>query len=112
MKGDSEYKDYIIEDVLGHISGISAKAMFSGWGIYLDGSIVGIIVDGELYLKANSDTVQKYKQLGCCPFSYDRKGKQIEMSYMSVPLDMLENRDMMQSRIDESYVISVNKHSK
>ena len=109
MKRDSEYKDYIVEDILGHISGISARAMFSGWGIYLNKVVVGIIAEGELYLKADSETVLKYKKLGCYPFSYPRNGKIVDLAYMSVPIETLENREAIQERIYESYEISVRK---
>lgn len=112
MKRDSEYKDYIVEDVFGHIPGISARAMFGGWGIYLDKVIVGIIAEGELYLKADPQTVIKYKKLGCYPFSYDRDGKIIEMNYMSVSLEVLENKELIKERINESYEMSVQNRKK
>lgn len=112
MKRDSEYKDYIVEDVLGHIAGISVRGMFGGWGIYLNKVIVGIIAEGELYLKADPEIVLKYKKAGCYPFSYDRNGKIIEMAYMSVPLETLENQDLIKERIDESYDISLKSKKK
>lgn len=112
MKRDSKYKDYIVEDVLGHIPGITAKAMFSGWGIYLGGLIVGIIADGELYFKADSQTVVRYKSLGYYPFSYERNGKMVEMAYMSVPAEVLEDRGAIKARVDESYQISVREDRK
>lgn len=109
MKRDSKYKDYIVEDILGHISGISSRAMFSGWGIYLDKIVVGIIADGELYLKADSKTVAKYKKLGCYPFSYSRNGKIVDLAYMSIPIETLEDREAIKERIYESYEISVKR---
>ena len=112
MKRDSEYKDYIVEDVLGHISGISVRGMFGGWGIYFDKVIVGIIAEGELYLKADPEIVLKYKKLGCYPFSYDRDAKIIEMNYMSVPIETLENRELVKDRIMESYEISLKSKKK
>lgn len=59
MPQDSSFKDYIVEDVLGHIDGISSRAMFGGWGIYLDKVIVGIIAEGELYLKADKGLMER-----------------------------------------------------
>lgn len=112
MKRDSEYKDYIVEDVLGHISGISARGMFGGWGIYFDKVIVGIIAEGELYFKADSEMVLRYKKVGYYPFSYDRDGKIIEMNYMSVPVETLESRELIKERIMESYEISLKSKNK
>ncbi len=107
MPKDSSYMEYIVGDVLGHISGITAKSMFGGWGIYQDGVIIGIIVDGELYLKATKELVEKYKKEGLYPFTYSKgDGKKYEMAYVSVPLDVLEDREKINDRIQESYKIS------
>jgi DNA transformation protein and related proteins len=110
---DTSYRDYIVEDVMGHIPGVTARGMFSGYGLYLDGVIFGLIIDGELYLKADMETVEKYKLQGLYPFTYEKKnGKVYEMAYMSVSLDELEDRDRIQDRVMESYYISLKAKSK
>lgn len=106
MPKDKTYMEYIVGDVLGHINGISAKSMFSGWGIYLDSVIVGIIAEGELYLKADKELVAKYKKEGLYPFTYRNNGRIYEMSYMSVPIETLEDREAIELRVIESYAIS------
>jgi DNA transformation protein len=107
MSRNNSFKDYIVEDVLGHIKGITSKGMFGGHGIYLDKIIIGIIVEGELYLKADKELVAKYKKEGLYPFTYEgHKGKIYEMSYMSVPIEILEDREAIQARIYESFKIS------
>jgi DNA transformation protein len=115
MSRDNSFRDYIVEDILGHIAGITSKAMFSGHGIYLDGLIVGLIIDGTFYLKADAKTMIKYEQEGCEPFAYERgptskategRGKIITMSYMSVQEETMEDREKMEERIYESYEIS------
>jgi len=87
--------------------------MFSRCGIYLDRVIVGLIIDGALYLKADHQGIIKYKKEGSKPFRYerkikDKKNKIIMMSYMSVPIDILEDRDAIKKRVYESYKISLN----
>ena len=109
MPKDNSYADYIIYDVLGHINGITSKKMFSGYGIFLDTKIIAIIADGELYFKADAKLKEKYKALGCVAFSYEREGKVIEMSYMGVTGDMLENRETITERVYESFEISNTK---
>lgn len=107
MPRDNSFKDYIVEDVLGHILGISSRAMFGGHGIYLDGVIVGIIAEGELYLKADKELVAKYKKEGLHPFTYTgNKNKIYEMAYVNVPLETLEDREEIERRINESFEIS------
>ena len=109
MPKDNSYADYIIYDVLGHINGITSKKMFSGYGIFLNKKIIAIIADGELYFKANKEFKEKYKLLGCFPFTYSRNGKTIEMSYMSVSGEELENRDAISTRVDESFEVGEGK---
>lgn len=107
MSKDSSYKDYIVYDVLGHVEGVTARAMFGGWGVYLEGVTVGIIVDGEFYLKADKELMAKYKSEGLYPFTYTgNKNKVYEMSYVNVPEDTLNNRDAMDARLMESFEIS------
>lgn len=110
MAKDNSYAEYIVYDVLGHISGITTKKMFSGSGIYLDGVIVAFVTDGELYFKSDDSLKGKYLTEGCHPFAYTRKdGKVIEMHYMSANEDMIENREIMTERVYESFDISNKK---
>ncbi len=109
MAKDDSFSQYILLDVLGHIDGITAKKMFSGYGIFLDGAIIAIIADGVLYFKADQKLKEKYLSLDCHPFTYNRNGKTVEMSYMSATEDMLENRECISERAYESYEISNKK---
>jgi DNA transformation protein len=120
MPRSNSFKDYIVEDVLGHISGITSRAMFSGHGIYLDGVIVGLIIDGEFYLKADKTT----KGLGKL-FEYERNppshkparqlaggatdgrgGKIVSLPYATVPIEILEDREKIEELIYKSFEIS------
>jgi len=101
MTRDNSFVQYITEDILGHIEGITSRAMFSGHGIYLDGIIVGLIIDGEFYLKTDKNT----KGLGES-FEYDRNGKIVTLPYAVVPIEILEDREKIEERIYESFEIS------
>ena len=107
MSRDEGFVDYIIEDVLGEIQGISRKVLFSGYGIYLDKVIVGIVIDGIFYTKANKELMEKYNKEGAEPFQYERPdGKIVTMPYVSVLLDVLEDREKISNRIYESFDLS------
>ena len=56
---DNSYTEYIVYDILGHIPGITTKRVFSGSSIYLDGLIVAIVADGELYFKCDDTLKEK-----------------------------------------------------
>ena len=107
MPRDNSFKDYIVEDVLGHIEGITSKGMFSGHCIFLDGLAVGLIIDGTLYLKTNKETKTRYEKEGCEAFRYKRSdGKVVTMSYVTVPIETLEDREKIEARLYESFEIS------
>jgi len=104
MARDEGFAEYITEDVLGHIDGISRKVLFSGYGIYLDKVIVGIIIDGTFYTKTNKELMKKYIEEGGEPFTYERPdGKVVTMPYVSVSIDELEDREKISDRIYEAY---------
>ena len=107
---NENFCEYVTEDVLSHISGIESKRIFSGRGIYLDGIIIGLVFDGTLYLKVDKERMEKYIKEGCEPISYERKdgkkSKTVIMSYISVPIETLEDKEAIKERVWESYDIS------
>ena len=109
MKKDNSYTEYIVYDVLCHISGITTKPMFSGTGIYLDGVIVAFVTGGELYFKCDDILKNKYLKENCHIFTFKKNYKTIELCYISANEDMIENREIMSDRIYESYEISNKK---
>lgn len=65
---------------------VTARAMFGGFGIYLDGVMLGLVASGILYFKVDDTTRGDYEKAGSGPFTYDRKGKTVEMNgYWRVP---------------------------
>lgn len=103
MALDNSFKDYILNDVIAFLGNVRAKAMFGGYGIYWHESFVALIADGELFTKSNAELKVKYCTLGCHPFSYAKKdGKLAEMNYMSVPEEVLEDRELLRERFSES----------
>lgn len=74
----------------------SARAMFGGHGLYLDGLIVAIVVEDVLYLKTDEETRPAYVQRELDPFSYTtREGKAYAMSYHRAPEEVVEGPDAM-----------------
>ena len=89
------------------IRGVTAKAMFGGYGLYKDGTVFGIIADGELYLKVDEKNLAQYKDRGSCPFTYEgKKRKVITMPYWEVPPDVLEDRELLLHWVDASLAAS------
>lgn len=105
MAGRSELLDYVIDAMtpLGHARG---RAMFGGWGIYLDGLIAGIIAWDTLYLKVDERNRADYEAAGSQPFRYEGKGKPIAMSYWEVPAEILEDPERLREWVAQAHAAS------
>ncbi len=113
MKKSSEFHDYIIHDVMGHIAGINSRAMFGGYGLYQYATIFGIIVNSVLYFKVDETNKQKFEEYGSKAFSYTSKnGKSGTMSYFEVPEAIMESPALLALWIDESVKISLTSKEK
>lgn len=96
MPKKSKFADYIC-DVLGKLGKVTYRAMFGGFGIYLDGLIFAIIVDEKLYLKVGNDNIDMFKKINSQPFSYrSSKGKDVKMSYWEISGDIVDNLDELE----------------
>lgn len=94
MTQGSEFKDYVTLDLLSGFSGISSRAMFGGYGIYKDGKIFAIIVDGELFFRADLESKKYFNGYGSHPFTYKKKDdKTYTMNYWFVPEHVMEDRE-------------------
>lgn len=90
-KKTNEFCEYIL-DQLSEIEGLTYKAMFGGYGIYCDGQVFAILIDGgRLYFKVTDLNKSDYEAMKSTPFSYERNGKVISMSYYEIPIEILEN---------------------
>jgi DNA transformation protein and related proteins len=70
------------------------RRMFSGFGIFSDGTMFALVVRGVLYLKADAQTVPAFEAEGQGPFSYMAKGrKRASMSYWRAPDRIYDDPD-------------------
>ncbi len=82
-------------ELLAPLGRISARRMFGGAGLYADGLIVGLEVDGALYLKTDAVSHQAFADAGGHPFVYDAKGKPITMSDWTPPEEPMDSPEAM-----------------
>lgn len=82
-------------ELLAPLGAVSARRMFGGWGLYVDALMLGIVVDGELLLKVDDGSRAAFERAGCRPFVYRARGREIPMSYWSVPDEALDSADAM-----------------
>lgn len=72
------------------------RSMFGGHGVYVDGKIVAIVINDELYLKTDETTRPAFLDRDLGPFRYSRQGRDTyAMSYHRAPDEALESPDAM-----------------
>lgn len=101
-----EYCDYVI-DLLAQWGRVVGRAMFGGYGLYYQGHIFAIVVDDVLYFKVTEKNRAAYEAAGAEPFAYEGKGgKRVTMSYWTVPLNVMEDGELLVSWAEQSYQVA------
>lgn len=101
------YLHYVL-DLLSTLEKVTYRAMFGGYGIYLNGVIFAIIVDDELYFKVDKTNIEMYRKYNSEPFSYTMKnGKKAVMSYWQVPCSVLEDEKKLVEYARDAYNVSI-----
>ena len=63
------FKSALAQELSAH-NFLALRAMFSGYGVYYKGLIVGIVTGEDLYLKVDDTNRAKFEALGSHPFTY------------------------------------------
>lgn len=85
-----------VADLLASSGTVTARRMFGGHGVYLDGLFIGIIADDVFYLKTDAQTEHEFRAAGSSPFSYRRRGNIATLRFWSAPDDAMESPRLMQ----------------
>lgn len=89
-KEEGGFKDFVLDQLV-ELQGLTCRAMFGGYGLYLHGMFFGIIHKSRLYFKTNSKTAPDYRKYGMTPFAPGPK--QILRNYYEVPVDVVESSE-------------------
>ena len=74
-----------VQELLEGLGTVSARRMFGGHGLYHEGLMFAIVMNQQLFLKADAQNRPEFEALGLAPFTYSMKGKEIALSYWSAP---------------------------
>ncbi len=88
-----ELADHVC-DMLSRLGPVTARAMFGGFGIYLDGLMFALIADEVLYFKADATSKPMFEAAGMAPFK-PFAHKPMVMPYWEVPADVMDEPDQL-----------------
>lgn len=83
-------------ELLEPLGRITVRRMFGGAGLYVDGLIVGLEIEGTLHLKTDASSRDLFANAGGRPFVYDGKDKQVTVaSYWTPPDEAMDSPEAM-----------------
>ena len=89
----AEDSDHIAELFSG-FGPVTVRRMFSGAGVFADGLMIALVVDGVIFLKADANTIPGFDREGLRPFSYKTKdGTRRLNSYWRMPERLYDEPD-------------------
>jgi DNA transformation protein len=72
---------------------VSVRRMFGGAGIFADGLMIGLVSNGDIFLKADDESSPTFEREGLKPFTYGAKRKRVVMPYWRMPERLLDDPD-------------------
>ncbi|MCK9512670.1 MAG: TfoX/Sxy family protein [Pigmentiphaga sp.] len=94
MAAPSEFVRYQC-DRLQFLGAVEPRRMFSGHGLFLDGRMFALVIDDELYLKADAGNRPVFETRGMRVFSYSRRGKIVELGYYALDAEAQEDEGLL-----------------
>lgn len=96
-----------INDLFSVLGPVMIKRMFGGKGVYFDGVIIALEVDGEILLKADADSAAEFEAAGSSRWSYSGKNKPVLMPYWSIPDEAVDDPEVMAVWARKAYEASL-----
>jgi len=104
MAHRNEFIEYLLEQMqaVGEATGgVSARAMFGGYGLYFHDTLsqehfmFALVADDVLYLKTDENSRPEFEERGLKAFTYERNRKPFSMSYNEAPGEVLDDPEEM-----------------
>jgi len=81
-----------LHEVFERLGRIRTRRMFGGHGIWHEDRMIALVANDTLYLKADAESAPHFDALDLPPFTYERQGQSMPMSYRLAPADLFEDR--------------------
>jgi DNA transformation protein len=84
-------EDDDLRDLFAAFGPIGIRRMFGGKGLYADGVIFGLVAFGRIWIKADAETQERFREAGSSPFVYEGKARPVTMPYWHLPDEALDD---------------------
>jgi DNA transformation protein len=84
-------RDFLI-DLFSDFGPVTIRRMFSGFGVSADGINFAMALRSGLYLRADDETIPRFKAEGSMPFQYQTRAKTVTVnSYWQLPERLIDD---------------------
>lgn len=83
----------LLEPLEADLGPITHRKMFGGAGLYAQGRIFAVLVDGELMLKGDAALGAAFETAGAERWVYSGESRPVAMPYWRLPLDAADDPD-------------------
>ena len=111
MAVSDDYRDFVLEQ-LARAGRVSARAMFGGVGLYLDGLFFALIDEDTLYFKTDDSNRARYEAAGSRPFCPFPDRTDQAMAYWQVPADVLEDPEQLAAWAREALAVALARRAR
>jgi DNA transformation protein len=111
MAVSDEFRDYVL-DQLQAAGRVTARRMFGGVGLYLDGLFFALIDDDTLYFKTDDSNRARFEGAGSKPFCPYPDRPDQAMGYWQVPAEVLEDVDELAAWAREAMMVAFGARTK
>ena len=94
MPSTPAFRDRVLSRLLA-FGPVQARAMFGGYGLYLDGGMFALVSADTLYLKADGRNRAAFEAAGMGAFRPRVGGRRMTMPYYETPPELLEDGDAL-----------------
>jgi DNA transformation protein len=107
MAVSDDFQRHVV-DRLGCVGRVTAKRMFGGVGLYLEGTFFGLIAPrtNALYFRVDDFTRPDYEAEGSAPFR-PYEGKSTVMPYYEVPVEVFEDAERLRDWARKAHAAAV-----
>uniref|UniRef100_A0A832H4D2 TfoX family protein n=1 Tax=Oscillatoriales cyanobacterium SpSt-402 TaxID=2282168 RepID=A0A832H4D2_9CYAN len=96
----------LVVNQLNHVAPVTARAMFGGYGLYINGIMFALIANDTLYFKVDDSNREDFVALGMQPFMYEGKHKPIQMSYYQLPDEVYNHPAQLMIWVEKAHAVA------
>ncbi|MBL7634158.1 MULTISPECIES: TfoX/Sxy family DNA transformation protein [Atlantibacter] len=84
-----------VEDLLKALGEVQCRSLFGGYSLTIDKAAFGMLVEGELFLRANEQSANYFTQRNASKLKFTRRGRPVYLNYYQVDNELWDNPDLL-----------------